>query len=109
MLHGAKYFTTLDMKAGYHQVGIEEHHRERTAFTVGPLAFYEYVKMPFGLSKSPTTYQRLMGEILGDYNMAICVIYLDDLITFADTFEEHLARLDKILTRLKEHNVKLSP
>lgn len=109
VLHGAKYFTTLDTKAGYHQEEIEEHHRERTAFTVGPLGFYEYIKMPFGLSNSPATYQRLMEEILGDYNMTICVIYLDDLIIFADTFKEHLIRLDKILTRLKEHKVKLSP
>ena len=65
--------------------------------------------MPFGLSNSPATYQRLMEECLGDYNMTICVIYLDDLIVFADTFEDHLKRLDMILTRLKQCNLKLSP
>ena len=65
--------------------------------------------MPFGLSNSPATYQRLMEECLGDYNMTICVIYLDDLIVFADTFEEHLRRLDLILTRLEECKLKLSP
>ena len=65
--------------------------------------------MPFGLSNAPATYQRLMEECLGDYNMTICVIYLDDLIIFSDTFEEHLRRLDLVLTRLKECNLKLSP
>ena len=109
VLHGAKYFSTIDMKAGYHQVEIEDHHKERTAFTVGPLGFYEYIKMPFGLSNSPATYQRLMEEVLGDYNMTICVIYLDDLIIFSSSFEEHLRHLDMVLTRLREKNLKLSP
>lgn len=109
ILKGSKYFSTIDMKAGYHQVEIEDTHKERTAFTVGPLGFFEYVKMPFGLSNSPATYQRLMEECLGDYNMTICVIYIDDLIVFADTFEEHLRRLDLILTRLHECKLKLSP
>ena len=56
------------MKAGYHQVEVEDAHKEKTVFMVGPLGFYEYAKMPFGLSNSPATYQRLMEECLGDYN-----------------------------------------
>jgi hypothetical protein len=48
------------MKSGYHQIEIEEEHKERTAFTVGPLGFYEYECMPFGLANSPATYQRLI-------------------------------------------------
>jgi len=106
-LHG-KYFSTIDMKSGYHQVELEEEHKERTAFTVGPLGFFEFNKMPFGLCNSPATYQRLMEECLGDYNMKICVIYLDDLIIFSDTFEEHLERLHLILQRLRECGIKLS-
>ena len=90
-------------------MSIEEEHKERTAFTVGSLGFYEYNKMPFGLSNSPATYQRLMEDCLADYNMNICVIYLDDLIIFSNTFEEHLERIDKILTRLKEYGLKLAP
>ena len=96
------------MKSGYHQVSIEEDHKERTAFTVGALGFYEFSKMPFGLASSPAVYQRLMEECLGDYNMNICVIYLDDLVIFADTYEEHLERLDKVLTRLHECKLKLA-
>ena len=97
------------MKAGYHQVTVEESHKCQTAFTVGPLGFFEYNKMPFGLSNSPATYQRLMEECLGSLNMKICVIYLDDLIIFSDTFEQHLERLDIVLTRLQQCNLKLSP
>ena len=108
ILHGAKVFSTIDMKSGYHQVEMEEIHKERTVFTVGPLVFYEYCKMPFGLTNSPATYQRLMEECLGDYNMKICIIYLDDIIIFAKDFEEHLERLDLVLTRLKECSLKLS-
>ena len=108
VLKGSKYFSMIDMKSGYHQKAIEETHKERTAFTVGLLGFYEYIRMPFGLSNSPAMYQRLMEECLSNHNMTICIIYLNDLIVFADTFEEHLHRLDLVLTRLKQCNLKLS-
>jgi hypothetical protein len=89
------------MKSGYNQVEVEEIHKERTAFTVGPLGFFEYVKMPFGLSNSTATYQRLIEEVLGDYNMTICVIYLDDHIIFSETYEQHLERIDMIPVYMK--------
>ena len=88
------------MKSGYHQVNSEDYRKCRTAFTVGPLGFYEYNKMLFGLSNSPATYQRLMEECLGSLSMKICVIYLDDLIIFSNSFEHHLERLYIVLTRL---------
>ena len=105
-LHGARYFSTIDMKSGYNQIEVEEEHKERTGFTVGSLVFFEYNKMPFGLSNAPNFYQRVMEECLGDLNMTICVIYIDDLIIFSNTFEEHLERLDIILERLKSFNIK---
>lgn len=61
-LSGSKYFSVLDMGSGYHKVEIEEKQKERTAFTVGPLGFFEYNRMPFGLSNAPATYQRLMEQ-----------------------------------------------
>ena len=65
-LHGAKYFSTLDMKSGYHQVEVEESHKER---------LYEYNRMPFGLTNAPATYQSLSQQCLGDLNMRICLVY----------------------------------
>ncbi len=96
------------MKSGYFQIEIDEQHKERTAFSVGPLGFFEFNRLPMGLSNSPATYQRLMEECLGDLNMKICVIYLDDLIIFANSFEEHMERLQIIFDRLKECNLKLA-
>ena len=108
-LSGNKYFTILDMKSGYHQIEMHEPHKERTAFTVGPLGFYEFNRMPFGLVNAPATYQRLMEECFFGLHLDICYIYLDDLIIFSKTFEEHMDRLQKIFQRLREVNLKLSP
>ena len=108
-MKGAKYFSVVDMKSGFHQIEIEEKHKNRTAFTVGPLGFWEFQRLPFGLCNSPSTYQRVMEQCLGDLNMKICAIFLDDLIIFADTFEEHLERLEMVFNRLRECNLKLAP
>ena len=78
------------MKSVYHQVIVEESHECRITFTAGHLEFFENNKMPFGLSNSPATYQRFMEECLGDLNMKICVIYLDDLLIFSNSFEQHM-------------------
>jgi hypothetical protein len=108
-LAGNKYVTVIDMKSGYHQIEIEEEHKERTAFTVGALGFYEYERMPFGLANSPATCQKLMETILQDLNLKICFVYLDDVIIFSDTYEEHLHRIDLVFQRLRETGLKLSP
>ena len=108
-LGGNSYFTVLDMKSGYHQIELEETHKERTAFTVGPLGFYEWNRLPMGLCNSPATYQRLMEDILGDLHLRICVIYLDDIIIFSKSYDQHLERLARVLQRLRENGLKLSP
>lgn len=97
------------MKSGYHRIKIEESHKERTGFTVGALGFWEFNKMPFGLSNSPATMQRLVEQCLGDLNMKICICYIDDLIIFSNTFEEHLENIDRVFTRLRDSNLKLAP
>lgn len=108
-LSGNKYFTVLDMKSGYHQIEIEEQHKERTAFTVGPLGFFEFNKMSFGLANAPATYQRLQEQCLGDLHLKICFIYLDDLIIFSRTFDEHITRLRQVFSRIQDYGLKLSP
>ena len=108
-LAGNRFFTILDMKSGYHQIELHEPHKERTAFTVGPLGFYQYHRMPFGLVNAPATYQRLMEQCFEGLHLDICYIYLDDLIIFSKTFEDHIDRLEKIFQRLRDVNLKLSP
>ena len=108
-LLGNKYFSVLDMKSGYHQIEIDEEHKQRTAFTVGPLGFYEYNRMPFGLANAPATYLRLMEDCFRGLHLDICFIYLDDVIVFSKTYEEHVDRLDKVFKRIREEGLKLSP
>ena len=108
-LAGNNTFSVLDMKSGYHQIPIAEEHKERTAFTVGPLGFFEYNRMAMGLVNAPATYQRLMEECLGDLHHRICLIYLDDIIIFAKSFQEHQERLRQVLQRLRDCGIKLSP
>ena len=108
-LYGARWFSSLDIKSAYWQVEVEEADKEKTAFTVGPLGFYECNRMPFGLSNAPATFQRLMENCLSDMNMQSCLIYLDDIVVFSRTFEEHIERLEKVFERLVEAGLKLSP
>ena len=108
-LAGSKYFSVLDLKSGYHQVEIKEEHKERTAFSVAPLGFYEYNRMAMGLANAPATYQRLMENVLGDLHLSICMVFLDDIIVFGNSFEEHLDRLEQVLVRLGDNGLKLNP
>ena len=65
--------------------------------------------MPFGLCNAPASFQKLMERCMGELNLIDCLIYLDDMIIFSSTFEEHLERLDAVFSRLKQHNLKLKP
>ena len=89
-LGGAMVFTSLDLKSGYCQVEMDEESKALTAFTVGPLGFYECERMPFGLMNALATFQSLMESCLGELHLNWCIIYLDDIIVFSKTPEEHL-------------------
>ena len=108
-LIGAQIFSTLDLKAGYWQVEMAEECKAYTAFTCGPLGFYECDTMPFGATNAPATFQRLMHDCLGDLNMNWCIVYLDDIIIFSDTKEEHLKRLEAVFQKLYAAGLKLKP
>ena len=107
VLAGARYFSKLDLRSGYWQVEIKEEDKKKTAFQVGGLGFFEFHRMPFGLCNAPATFQRLMERCMGDLNLTDCLIYLDDIVIFSSTFEEHLDRLEAVFSRLKQHNLKL--
>ena len=108
-LIGAEWFSTLDLKAGYWQVELDEESKALTAFTCGPLGFYECEVMPFGSSNAPATFQRLMENCLGDLNLSWCVVYLDDIIVFGKSPEEQLSRLTAVFEKLRKAKLKLKP
>ena len=83
--------------------------KQYTAFTLGSMGLYECESMPFGLCNAPPTFQRLMLNCLGELNLTYCLIYLDDVIVFSHTEEEHLHRMRVIFDRLREHGLKLKP
>ena len=86
---------------------MEEASKQYTAFTVCNLGFSECDHMPFGLSNVLVTFQWLMQNCLGKFNLIYCLIYLDDLIMFSWTAEEHLYRLHVVFDKLREYNLKL--
>ena len=108
-LHGAVWFSTLDWKSGYWQVELEEDAKPLTAFTMGPLGFWECECMPFGLTNAPATFQRLMESCLGELHLNWCIIYLDDIIVFSRTPVEHLHRLKASISKLRAAGFKLKP
>jgi hypothetical protein len=107
-LHVSKYFKTIDCQSGFWQVPIKEEHRERTGFTV-PSGHYEFTPLPFGLSNSPSNIQRLIDIVLRNLIGTHCWVFIDDLIVFSKTSEEHSQRVEEVLSRLEEANLQLHP
>ena len=106
-LHGAKWFSTLDLKSGYWQVPISEQDKEKTAFRTSSGQLFEFNQVPFGLCNSPATFSRLMDRVLAGLHWETCLFYLDDIIVFSSTWEEHLARLREVFERLRHAKLKL--
>ena len=89
-LNGAQIFTSLSLKSGYWQIELSEENIPLTSFTVGTLGFYECVCMLFGHTKAPTTFQQLVESCLEDLHLDWCIIYLDNIIIFSKTPQEHI-------------------
>ena len=102
-LNRATYLTTLDLWAGYHHISLmDKPSTPKTAFN-SPFGKYKYVKVPFGLAQAPAYFQELMTGILKDFNFAIA--YLDDIIIFSKTPQEHLSHIRKVFQKLKSANL----
>lgn len=108
-LHGSKWFITLDLKVRYWQDPITEQHKEKTAFRTSSGKLMEFNVMPFGLCNDPATFSRLMDTVLSGLAWDICLAYLDDIIIFARTWQEHLHRLRLVLQQLREAKLTLHP
>ncbi|GFW59853.1 uncharacterized protein K02A2.6 [Trichonephila clavipes] len=97
----------MDLRSGYWQIEIDEADREKTAF-ITPEGLYEFKVMPFGLCNAPATFERMMDNLLRHFKWTLCLCYLDDIIVFSETFEDHLIRLRLVLKCLQEAGLKLN-
>lgn len=107
-LGGAKFFSTLDLRSGFWQFQMSNDSKEKTAF-ITHNGLFEFNRLPFGLCNSAATFQRAMTHILRGLEWDICLVYIDDLIIFSRSFDEHLIHLEKVFKRLREADVKLKP
>ena len=106
---GAQFFSSMDLKSGFWQVRMSEKSRQYTAFTVGSLGMYEFLWMPYGLCNAPATFQRLMQNCLGELNLTYALVYLDDMIVYLKTEEDHLCQLQAVFEHSHDHGLKLKP
>ena len=107
-LNGIKYFTSIDLVKGYYQVPMAQNAKPFTAFTTS-MGHWQFKRMPFGLCNAPATFQRLMNFVLKDFSFDHIMAYLDDILVMNETFEDHLAEVDRVLSCLSKHGLKIKP
>lgn len=105
---GSKYFSTFDLTSGYFQIPMKETDIPKTAFCT-KYGQYEFLSMPFGLNSSAATFQRTMELILQGLQWTTSIIYIDDIVVFSKTFDEHMTRVSEVLGRIAAANLKLKP
>ena len=103
-LKGAKFFSTIDLRSGYYHIALGKDLRAKTAFVM-PFGKYEFLQVPFGLAQAPAFFQHLMNKVLD--NCPFAMMYLDDIIIFSNTEEEHLAHIKEIFRRLEAADLKM--
>lgn len=103
-LFGAKWFTKLDLRSGYHQVRVAEEDIQKTAFNTR-YGQFEYLVVPFGLTSAPSTFMALMNHILHPYLDKFAIAYLDDVLIFSKTLEDHVIHVRTILDEFRKHKL----
>ena len=102
----ASYFSTIDLVSGFHQIQMEDKDIEKTAFSIKSGKF-EFTRMPFGLKNAPATFQRVMDAILREFIGICCLVYMDDIIIFSSSLEDHVKDIRKIFQKLKDARLKI--
>jgi len=91
-LQGARFFSKIDLKSGYHQVQIKEEDTWKTAFKMRQ-GLFEWLVMPFGLTNAPATFMRLMDDVLHPFLESFIIVYLDDILIFSNSWKEHMGHI----------------
>ena len=105
-LNGYKIFSTLDLRSGYWQVGMNPQDMEKTAF-IAPDGLFEFKRMPFGLSTAPATFSRAISIILSGLTFESCLCYFDDVLIYSKDIDQHCERLTSVLQRFRQHGLKV--
>ncbi len=108
ILGGSSYYSMMDLTDAFWSIEIKEEHKHKTTFAT-KFGLWEFNSMPFGLSNSPATQQRMMEKILTGLTFLCCFVYIDDIVVFSRSFDEHLEHLEQIFIRLKDHFLLLQP
>ena len=107
-LGGAKYFSTFDLASGFHHIEMDPKDKRQTTFSTGN-RHYHYIRMPFGLKNAPATFQRLMNLVLMGLQDSELLIYVDHVIIFAPSLEEHAEKVKRLFERLQAAKLSLQP
>ena len=105
---GSNIFSSLDLKAGYWQLAVAEDSIEKTVCRCH-LGHYEFLRMPFGLTNAPAVFQRMMDKVLAGLIGRIVMVYLDDIVIYSRSEEEHVQHLELVFARLREAGSRLKP
>ncbi|CAF5143858.1 unnamed protein product, partial [Rotaria magnacalcarata] len=105
--NGYQFFSKFDMKSGFWQIPIDEEDRHKTAF-ITPEGLYEWNVLAQGLKNSPPSFQRVMADILSPCRQ-FALVYIDDIVVYSRSFEEHLKHIHQVISILSQHNFQLNP
>ncbi|GBG59540.1 hypothetical protein CBR_g49800 [Chara braunii] len=106
-VQGCKYFSKIDLKSDYHQIEVHPDDQYKTPFQTR-YGHYEFIVMPFGLTNAPATVQRCMNDLFRPWSDRFVVVYLDNILVFSRTLQEHQGHLRKVLEKLREANFKIN-
>ena len=107
-LSGAQVLSSLDALSGFTQLELHPDNIEKTAFRTHR-GLFQFRRMPFGLRNGPAIFQRVMQNILAPYLWLFCLVYIDDIVVYSKSYEEHINHLDKVLEAVEESGITLSP